>query len=93
MHDRAVTFFREVQDRICAGLESVDGRATFREDAWQRPGGGGGRTRVIADGAVFEKAGVNFSEVFGEFGPEFAKQLPARAVVHGRGRLARPSSA
>ena len=49
---------------------------TFREDAWQRPGGGGGRTRVIADGAVFEKGGVNFSEVFGEFSPEFAKQLP-----------------
>jgi coproporphyrinogen III oxidase len=76
MRDRAVTFFRGLQDRICAGLERADGGAGFREDTWDRPGGGGGRTRVIADAAVFEKGGVNFSEVFGEFPPEFAKQLP-----------------
>jgi coproporphyrinogen III oxidase len=76
MHDRAVQFFRELQDRICAGLERVDGGARFREDAWERPGGGGGRTRVISDGAVFEKGGVNSSEVFGEFSPEFARQIP-----------------
>ena len=76
MHDRAADYFRGLQDRICEGLERADGRARFREDAWQRPGGGGGRTRVIADGAVFEKGGVNFSEVFGEFPPEFAKSLP-----------------
>jgi coproporphyrinogen III oxidase len=68
--------FKEAQDRICAALETVDGSARFREDAWQRPGGGGGRTRVIADGAVFEKGGVNFSEVFGQMAPEFAKQVP-----------------
>jgi coproporphyrinogen III oxidase len=80
VHDRAVTFFRELQDRICAALEKADGGARFREDTWERPGGGGGRTRVIADGHVFEKGGVNFSEVFGEFSPEFAKQLPGDGV-------------
>src|SRR5437764_10125187 len=76
MHDRAADYFRGLQDRICEGLERADGRARFREDSWDRPGGGGGRTRVLADGAVFEKGGVNFSEVFGEFPPEFARTLP-----------------
>jgi coproporphyrinogen III oxidase len=76
MHDRAANYLRDLQDRICAGLELADGGAAFREDTWQRPGGGGGRTRVIADGGVFEKGGVNFSEVFGEFSPEFAAQIP-----------------
>ena len=59
-----------------AGLEALDGTADFREDVWQREGGGGGRTRVLADGGVFEKAGVNFSEVFGQMSEEFAKQVP-----------------
>lgn len=72
---RAVTYFRDLQDRICAGLEALDG-TRFREDAWQREGGGGGRTRVMVDGGVFEKAGVNFSEVFGQMSEEFAKQVP-----------------
>jgi len=76
MHDRAADFFKDLQDRICAGLEEADGAASFREDIWQRPGGGGGRTRVISDGAIFEKGGVNFSEVFGEHSPEFARQIP-----------------
>lgn len=75
MHERAVEYFRGLQDRICAGLEQADG-SRFREDAWQRDGGGGGRTRVLVDGRVFEKAGVNFSEVFGDFSPEFAQQIP-----------------
>ncbi len=76
LHQRAVEYFRGLQDRICAGLEAADGQAKFREDTWERPGGGGGRSRVIEEGAVFEKCGVNFSEVSGEFTPEFAKQLP-----------------
>ena len=76
MQTDAMSFFRGLQDRICAGLEQADGGTTFREDTWDRPAGGGGRTRVIADGAVFEKGGVNFSEVHGEFSPEFAKQIP-----------------
>lgn len=73
---RAVAYFRDLQDRICAGLEQADGRARFREDSWQRPGGGGGRTRVIQEGGIFEKGGVNFSEVFGQMAPEFAAQIP-----------------
>ncbi len=63
---RAANHFQELQDRICSALEALDGRARFREDSWTRPGGGGGRSRVIEDGALFEKAGVNFSDVHGE---------------------------
>lgn len=81
MHDRAVTFFKQLQDRICEGLAAADGGGAFREDAWTRPGGGGGRSRVIEDGAVFEKGGVNFSEVHGEFAPEFAKQIPGDGLA------------
>jgi coproporphyrinogen III oxidase len=73
---RAAAFFQDLQERITASLEEIDGRGRFREDLWQRPGGGGGRTRVLADGAVFEKGGVNFSEVRGEMSEEFARQVP-----------------
>lgn len=76
LHERAAEFLRGFQDRLCAALERADGRVRFRQDTWERPGGGGGRTRVIENGGVFEKAGVNFSEVFGEFTPEFARQVP-----------------
>jgi coproporphyrinogen III oxidase len=76
MRDRAAAYFRDLQDRICAALEDVDGTGRFHEDAWDRPGGGSGRTRVLAEGAVFEKAGVNFSDVFGELSEEFARQIP-----------------
>ena len=76
LHTAAVEYFRGLQDRICAGLEAADGTGKFREDSWEREGGGGGRSRVLVDGAVFEKAGVNFSEVFGEMSPEFARQIP-----------------
>lgn len=69
-------YFRDLQDRICAALEEVDGKGRFHEDLWQREGGGGGRTRVLANGAVFEKAGVNFSDVFGQMAEEFARQIP-----------------
>jgi coproporphyrinogen III oxidase len=73
---RAAAFFQDLQDRITAALEEIDGRSRFREDSWQRPGGGGGRTRVLADGGVFEKGGVNFSEVRGEMSEDFARQVP-----------------
>jgi len=76
MHARAVEFFTGLQDRICAGLAAADGGAVFREDTWARPGGGGGRSRVVEGAVVIEKGGVNFSEVFGELGPDFAKQMP-----------------
>jgi coproporphyrinogen III oxidase len=74
--DRAADYFRGLQDRITSALEGADGAAKFREDAWERAGGGGGRTRVIADGALFEKGGVNFSDVNGELRPEMARALP-----------------
>jgi coproporphyrinogen III oxidase len=61
-----------LQDRLTAALEAADGTARFREDAWERPGGGGGRTRVLSDGALLEQAGINFSHVFGARLPETA---------------------
>lgn len=69
-------YFRGLQDRTCASLESLDGTAKFREDLWQREGGGGGRTHIMTGGAVLEKAGVNFSEVHGELSEDFARQIP-----------------
>lgn len=59
-------FIEALQDEICSALEQSDGKARFREDNWQREGGGGGRTRVIEKGNVIEKGGVNISKVFGE---------------------------
>jgi coproporphyrinogen III oxidase len=81
MHQSVVEFMKGLQDRICHGLEQADGLARFHEDSWERVGGGGGRSRVIADGGVFEKGGVNFSEVHGEFSPEFAKQIPGDGLT------------
>jgi coproporphyrinogen III oxidase len=73
--EAAATFFRGLQDSIVAALERADG-SMFRQDEWDRPGGGGGRSRVLADGGLFEKAGVNFSDVHGELRPEMASSLP-----------------
>lgn len=75
-HHSVAGFFRDLQDRICAALAEVDGPGRFREDVWERLGGGGGRTRVLAGGDVFEKAGVNFSDVAGQFSEEFAREVP-----------------
>lgn len=61
-----------LQDRICLGLESEDGKGRFAEEKWGLDGGGGGRTRVLAEGAVFEKAGVSFSSVAGAALPDSA---------------------
>ena len=68
-------FFKQLQDRITRAIEDLDGNA-FREDAWQREGGGGGRTRVLENGGVFEKAGVNFSSVQGNLPEDFAAKIP-----------------
>lgn len=76
MHFRASEYFRALQDRITSRLEELDGSGRFHEDHWQREGGGGGRTRVMVEGNVFEKGGVNFSEVFGTMSEEFARQIP-----------------
>ncbi len=72
----AETFFQELQGRIATALEAEDGLARFGADRWQRDGGGGGLSRVLTDGKVFEKAGVNFSAVHGQFSPEMQKQMP-----------------
>jgi coproporphyrinogen III oxidase len=80
LEKRAAVFFRELQDKIVAGLEDLDG-GRFRQDEWDRPGGGGGRSRVLADGALFEKAGVNFSEVFGSLQPRMAQSLPGDGLT------------
>ena len=63
--ERVRTYLTDLQDRICAAIEAVDGQARFQEDLWQRAEGGGGRTRVLRDGAVFEQAGIGFSDVAG----------------------------
>lgn len=67
--------FKLLQDRICQRLEKLDGQAAFHEDIWMREEGGGGRTRVISHGKVFEKGGVNFSEVQGTVTELMKKQL------------------
>ncbi|GAB4349915.1 MAG: oxygen-dependent coproporphyrinogen oxidase [Gammaproteobacteria bacterium] len=83
--DVVVRYFRDLQDRICAGLEAEDGAAAFREDAWERPEGGGGRTRVLTQGAVFEQAGVNFSDVRGKrLPPSATEQRPELAGAEFR---------
>jgi coproporphyrinogen III oxidase len=69
-----------LQDSICDGLAAQDGQNSFMEDSWQREAGGGGRTRVLAQGAVFEQAGVNFSHVFGDnLPPSATAQRPELA--------------
>jgi coproporphyrinogen III oxidase len=83
MRGRARQFFADLQGRICRALEELDSRARFREDEWRREGGGGGRSRVLEGGAVFEKAGVNFSAVEGEL-PE---ALAAQQLAHLRKRF------
>lgn len=65
MKDKFYQYIQQLQDTITSKLEAVDGKATFREDIWKRPEGGGGRTRVIENGDVFEKGGVNISAVHG----------------------------
>lgn len=78
--DAVLTYLRELQDRICAGLEAADGAAQFQRDSWQRTEGGGGETRVLRNGKVFEQAGVNFSHVMGtQLPPSATAQRPELA--------------
>ena len=72
-----------LQDCICSAIEAEDGAALFAEDSWERPGGGGGRSRVLVEGAVFEQAGVSFSHVFGPGLPPSA--TAQRPDLAGRG--------
>lgn len=70
-----ITFIHQLQNDICHALEKSDGKAKFIEDAWERPEGGGGRTRIIANGNVIEKGGVNTSVVYGEVTDAMRAQL------------------
>ena len=70
--DAVKDYLTGLQNRICAELESLDGKATFGSDTWERPGGGGGDSRILKQGEVFEQAGVGFSHVFGDQMPPSA---------------------
>ncbi|WP_404400913.1 oxygen-dependent coproporphyrinogen oxidase [Idiomarina seosinensis] len=70
-----IAYFMDLQDRICNQIETVDKKGRFQQDRWQREKGGGGRSRVLKNGAVFEQAGVGFSHVYGE-------SLPDSATAH-----------
>jgi coproporphyrinogen III oxidase len=69
------SYLMDLQDRICAALEQADGQSRFNEDSWERPGGGGGRSRIIENGSLLEKGGVGFSHVHGD-------GMPPSATAH-----------
>lgn len=75
MKNTFYTYIENLQDKISSKLEKLDGKANFKEDLWQRKDGGGGRTRVIENGNIFEKGGVNISKVFGELPDSLRKQF------------------
>ncbi|MEA5596543.1 oxygen-dependent coproporphyrinogen oxidase [Rivularia sp. UHCC 0363] len=66
---RVSEFMKQLQDEISQSLAELDGSGQFQEDSWERPEGGGGRSRVLREGAIFEQGGVNFSEVWGSHLP------------------------
>jgi len=74
MKDQFYAYIQHLQDQICKGLEEIDGKGFFKEDLWKRPEGGGGRTRVMENGNVFEKGGVNISAVHGKL-PDSMQEL------------------
>ena len=73
--EQVKAFLLALQDQICQALADVDGGASFKEETWERAEGGGGRSRVLTQGNVFEQAGVNFSHVFGD-------KMPGSATAH-----------
>ncbi|MFM7813949.1 MAG: oxygen-dependent coproporphyrinogen oxidase [Flavobacteriales bacterium] len=79
MREIIVEAFKKIQDEICFGLEGEDGLAKFHQDIWTHPAGGGGRTRIIQHGNVFEKGGVNFSAVEGDLPAFMIERLNAEA--------------
>lgn len=81
--DDVSNYLQSLQDRIVSELEHIDGKTTFREDTWAHEGGGGGRSRVLKNGGVFEQAGVNFSHVFGSRLPPSATK--SRPDLEGQG--------
>ncbi len=76
MYQRAEALFQSLQAEICRALEALDGQKKFSEDRWARAGGGGGVSRVLTAGGVFEKAGVNWSGVHGELPELVAREMP-----------------
>lgn len=74
MKEKFYQYIQQLQDKITSKLQAIDGTAKFQEDAWERPEGGGGRTRVIENGTVFEKGGVNISAVHGAL-PETMQKM------------------
>lgn len=76
---------REAQIKITKAIEDIDGEAKFREDAWVRANGGGGMSRVMANGKVFEKAGVNLSVVYGSMPQEALQAATERGVDRAKG--------
>ena len=78
--DQWIKTIHELQDSICASLEKCDGKGKFIEESWQRDGGGGGKTRVISNGDVFEKGGVNTSVVYGNVSDTMRKELAIDGV-------------
>jgi coproporphyrinogen III oxidase len=83
LNSRAASLFIALQDKISQSLEALEPNARFAQDNWQRKDirggdGGGGMTRILANGDVFEKAGVNFSKVYGHVSAEFAEKLGAK---------------
>lgn len=78
--DQVKAYLQKLQDHLCAEIELLDGAATFKHDPWQRPAGGGGESRVLSGGGIFEQAGVGFSHVFGnEMPPSATKHRPELA--------------
>ncbi|KAK1356379.1 Coproporphyrinogen oxidase [Heracleum sosnowskyi] len=83
VRNRFEKMIRDAQDSVCAAIEEADGGAKFKEDVWSRPGGGGGISRVLQDGAVWEKAGVNVSVVYGIMPPEAYRAATSAAAANG----------
>ena len=78
--ERVKQLMQQLQDKICQGLEQLDGIGKFQQDQWDREEGGGGRSRVMREGAIFEQGGVNFSEVWGShLPPSILNQRPEAA--------------
>ena len=81
MKDQFYNYIQKLQDTITSKLEEVDGLAKFREDKWVRPEGGGGHSRVIENGAVFEKGGVNISAVHGTLPKSMQSYLKSKKQI------------
>ena len=75
MKEKFYAYIQNLQDKITTNLEAIDGQEVFKEDLWHREEGGGGRTRVIENGGVFEKGGVNISKVHGPLAPAMQKHF------------------